>query len=284
MTVAGGEVRPVIDETIYDIFRRGSKTYFYSTLFFPPRVRKDVFSLYSFVRVADDYVDAVPQEVDEFYAFTGRYAAAAAGEATGDVVIDSFVELAGRKDFDPAWTVAFLSSMESDITVTSYRTIRDLEGYLYGSSEVVGLMMARLLDLPPESYVAAQNLGRAMQYVNFIRDIAEDLALGRTYFPAEEIEAFGLDDLSAATAARHPRGFAAFLRFQLRRYREWQEQAETGFRYIPRRYRIPIRTASDMYRWTAQTIEHDPAVVYRGKVKPSVGRIVSRAAANTLKA
>ena len=274
----------MIDRTIYNIFRRGSKTYFYSTLFFPPAVREDVFSLYSFVRTADDYVDAVPQEVEEFYALTDRYAAGAAGEATGDVVVDSFVELAGRKGFDRAWTAAFLGSMESDITVGSYRTIRDLEGYLYGSSEVIGLMMARILDLPPESQVAAQNLGRAMQYVNFIRDIAEDLALGRTYFPLDEMEAFGLDDLSASTASRDPRGFAAFLRFQLRRYREWQEAAEAGFRYIPRRYLIPIRTASDMYRWTARTIERDPAVVHLRKVKPSVFRIVSGAASNTLKA
>ncbi|WP_292519167.1 phytoene/squalene synthase family protein [Methanoculleus sp.] len=274
----------MIDETIYKIFRRGSRTYFYSTLFFPPRVRKDVFSLYSFVRTADDYVDAVPQQTDEFYAFTDRYAAAVSGEATGDVVIESFVELSGRKAFDRAWITAFLSSMESDITVTSYRTIRDLEGYLYGSSEVVGLMMARVLDLAPASYPAARGLGRAMQYVNFIRDIAEDLALGRTYFPAEEMEAFGLDDLSAAIASRHPDRFAGFVRYQIRRYQAWQEEAETGFRYIPRRYRIPIRTASDMYRWTARTIERDPAVVHRRKVKPSVLRIVSGATANTLKA
>ncbi len=274
----------MIDRTIYDIFRQGSRTYFYSTLFFPPPVREDVFSLYSFVRTADDYVDAVPQQVEEFYAFTDRYAAAAAGEATGDVVVDSFVELAGRKGFDPAWTEAFLGSMERDITVGSYQTIGDLEAYLYGSSEVVGLMMARVLDLAPESYVAARNLGRAMQYVNFIRDIAEDLALGRTYFPRDEMEAFGLEDLSEASVSRDPGGFAAFVRFQLGRYREWQEQAEAGFWHIPRRYRIPIRTASDMYRWTARTIERDPAVVHRRKVKPSVVRIVSGAASNTLKA
>lgn len=53
----------VIDRTIYDIFKRGSKTYFYSTLFFPPDVKARVFSLYSFVRTADDLVDSVPQRV-----------------------------------------------------------------------------------------------------------------------------------------------------------------------------------------------------------------------------
>ncbi|MCK9331515.1 MAG: squalene/phytoene synthase family protein, partial [Candidatus Cloacimonetes bacterium] len=141
-------------------------------------MKEDVFALYSFVRTADDYVDAVPQEVEEFYTLIDRYASATAGEVTGDVVVDSFVELAGRKGFDPGWTEAFLRSMERDITITSYRTIGDLEGYLYGSSEVIGLMMARILDLPLESHTAARNLVRAMQYVNFIRDITEDLALG----------------------------------------------------------------------------------------------------------
>jgi phytoene synthase len=274
----------VIDRTIYEIFRRGSRTYFYSTLFLPPAAREDVFALYSFVRTADDYVDAVPQEVEGFYALTERYASAIAGEATGDVVVDSFVELSSRKGFDPAWTEAFLRSMESDVTVASYQTIRDLEGYLYGSSEVVGLMMARVLDLAPESYPAAQGLGRAMQYVNFIRDIAEDLTLGRTYFPLVEMDQFGLDDLSAAIAARYSDRFAAFVRYQIGRYRAWQEQAETGFAFIPRRYLIPIRTASDMYCWTARTIERNPAIVHRRKVKPSVARIVTGVTANTLKA
>ena len=52
----------MIDRTLQSIFRAGSRTYYYSTLFFPPEVKQDVFTLYSFVRVADDYVDSVPQQ------------------------------------------------------------------------------------------------------------------------------------------------------------------------------------------------------------------------------
>ncbi|MEJ8542998.1 hypothetical protein U2150_05785 [Methanothermobacter wolfeii] len=40
----------LVDDRIYSIFKRGSKTYFYSTLFFPGDVRRDVFILYSFLR------------------------------------------------------------------------------------------------------------------------------------------------------------------------------------------------------------------------------------------
>lgn len=58
-----------IDKTIYTIFKKGSRTYFYSTIFFPKTVKKDVFTLYSFLRKADDYVDSIPQDAESFYAF-----------------------------------------------------------------------------------------------------------------------------------------------------------------------------------------------------------------------
>lgn len=266
----------------FRIFRHGSTTYFYSTLFFPRQVREDVFVLYSFVRVADDYVDAVPQEADRFYALRDLYRRAIRGEETGDPVVDPFVDLVGRTGIDPAWVEAFLRSMACDLTKGRYETVRDLETYLYGSSEVVGMMMARVMDLPDAALPSARLLGKAMQYINFIRDIPEDLALGRTYLPAEEAAAFGLPSLEYGDAAASPRAFEAFVAAQVDRYLAWQEEAEAGFRYIPRRSLVPVKTASDLYRWTALRILADPFVVYRRKVKPSPPRAVARAVVNAV--
>ncbi|WP_342678818.1 phytoene/squalene synthase family protein [Methanofollis sp. UBA420] len=266
----------------FRIFRHGSTTYFYSTLFFPRQVREDVFVLYSFVRVADDYVDAVPQEADRFYALRDLYRRAIRGEETGDPVVDPFVDLVGRTGIDPAWVEAFLRSMACDLTKGRYETVRDLETYLYGSSEVVGMMMARVMDLPDAALPSARLLGKAMQYINFIRDIPEDLALGRTYLPAEEAAAFGLPSLEYGDAAASPRAFEAFVAAQVDRYLAWQEEAEAGFRHIPRRSLVPVKTASDLYRWTALRILADPFVVYRRKVKPSPPRAVARAVVNAV--
>ena len=47
------------------IFKNGSTTYYFSSKFFPRHIRKDVFKLYSFVRVADNYVDSEPQKIKE---------------------------------------------------------------------------------------------------------------------------------------------------------------------------------------------------------------------------
>ena len=125
------------------IFKNGSKTYYYSSFFFPPAVKEDVFKLYSFVRTADDYVDIIPQKKQEFYEFRKLFESSLEGEETGNLVIDGFSEVMRRREFEPGWVEAFLNSMESDLYINSYETIESLMKYLYGSAEVVGLMMEK---------------------------------------------------------------------------------------------------------------------------------------------
>ncbi|MFY9637824.1 MAG: phytoene/squalene synthase family protein [Methanobacterium sp.] len=271
-----------IDKTIYTIFKKGSRTYFYSTIFFPKTVKKDVFTLYSFLRKADDYVDSIPQDTESFYAFKDRYADAKSGKVTGDVVIDSFMELSNRKNFENKWIDAFLNSMEMDIYKSTYQNMEELMNYLYGSSEVVGLFMAKIMDLPPESFIAARHLGRAMQYINFIRDISEDIELGRVYFPQDDLEEFGLENLEKNHTTIRRDNFKGFIRKQLETYNLWQIEAEKGFKFIPYRYLISIKTASDMYKWTAREIERDPFIVYKKKVKPSTSKVVLNVFSNSL--
>ncbi|HVO40568.1 MAG TPA: phytoene/squalene synthase family protein, partial [Spirochaetia bacterium] len=76
----------------------------------------------------------------------------------------------------------------------------------------------------------------------------------------------------------------AFIGHHLGLYREWQATAEKGFAMIPWRYRIPIKTASDMYAWTARRIEQNPLVVFDHKVKPAKSRIIAKAFSNALAA
>lgn len=269
-----------MEKQIFSLFKKGSTTYFYSSVFFPPNIRREVFILYAFVRKADDFVDAVPQQTDSFYRFVSTYHAALAGTAAHDVVIDSFVDLMKRNRLERDWTHAFLTAMELDITKKRYQALDETIAYMYGSAEVIGLFMARLLDLPAESYPAAQMQGRAMQYINFIRDIAEDLQLGRTYLP---LHGSGLESLDESHTSNNQECFRSFIRSEIDRYRSWQRDAEMGYHFIPRRYRIAIKTASDMYRWTAEQIYRDPFIVYRMKVKPTISRIVLRALVNTIR-
>jgi phytoene synthase len=273
----------MVDRTLYTIFKEGSKTYFYSSLFFPMDVRNDVFKLYAFVRKADNFVDMVPQRKDEFYNFWKEFNAALCGRVSGDIVIDSFIALMKAKKIDQNWVQSFFGAMEMDLKKREYRNIEETKEYMYGSAEVVGLMMARIMDLPQASFECARYLGRAMQYINFIRDISEDLALGRQYLPQNDLKKCGLESLQYEYVKTQRERFNEFINIQIGRYEEWQRRAEIGFPYIPKRYFIPIKTASDMYKWTAEQIRKSPVIVYNKKVKPSARLIVWRFVYTTMR-
>ncbi|MFH2044471.1 MAG: phytoene/squalene synthase family protein [Pseudomonadota bacterium] len=260
-----------IPSEIYAIFKGGSKTYFNSSIFFPAYVRRDVFILYAFVRKADDLVDCIPQDAKGFFAFKKEYKEALEGKKTDDIVISYFIDLLKRKPIDPKWIDSFLVSMEMDLTKNNYENLDETLQYIYGSAEVIGLCISALLGLPEKSYYNARMQGRSMQYINFIRDIDEDLNLGRTYLPLGNS---GLKELTQEEAVLKPKSFANFIHSNLLLYKEWQIEAEAGYKYIPRRYLIPIKTASDMYNWTALQIEKNPMIVFDQKAKPSKPRIL----------
>ncbi|MEI8093241.1 MAG: phytoene/squalene synthase family protein [Spirochaetales bacterium] len=264
------------------IFAGGSKTYYNSSRIFPPAIRKDVFTLYAFVRVADNLVDDVPQQPGEFRAFRQRWRNAMVGKPAGDMVIDPFVALSKRVGFDPQWTEDFLAAMESDLGTVAINTLDEVLRYTWGSAEVIGLYMMRILNLPEAARETACLMGRSMQFINFLRDVAEDHALGRRYLPLGESgsTASGLTDLTPESVAANPEAFCTYMRGQTSLYTGWQKAAQQGYGYLPWRLRLAVKTASDLYNWTAQVIMRDPMEVWRRKIKPGKLRILGTALRN----
>ena len=262
-----------------EIFREGSTTYFNSSLFFSKEVLDEVKTLYAFVRVADNFVDSVPQQPENFYEFVDEYKKGLK-KGSDHPVIGPFIELAKKKNFEPEWTEAFFESMEWDLASPKMRTIDESLKYIYGSAEVIGLYMSRILELDETAFNYAKMLGRAMQYANFIRDIDEDNLFNRAYLP---LEGSGFSTLKKEEVGIKPIAFNDFIRNEINRFNNWQTEAEKGFKFIPLRSRIAVKTASDMYKWTMKKIYSDPFLVYDKKVKPSKVRIFATALCNTIK-
>lgn len=258
------------------IFIKGSRTYFYSSIFFPKWLRHQVFTLYAFVRVADDFVDKVKPNTAGYYALKKAYQQALAGNLVANSIAADFADLVSEANLNHDWIEAFFTSMEMDLSLARYETSKDLYKYIYGSAEVIGLMMAKLMDLPEKSYHSAQMLGRAMQFINMIRDLDEDNKLHRVYFPKNTIDRYNLNSLEFNSIKKQLPQFKRFIRDQISLYRQWQQEAELGFRYIPRRFLIPIKTASEMYKWTARVIYEDPMIIFSKKVKPKKRQILGQ--------
>lgn len=275
-----------------EIFKTGSTTYYWSSKFFPENTREDVFKLYSFVRVADDFVDNIPQDKVRFEQLakawnkTLKTGKIPSGRTNSDIklVVKNMYEVYTKYEFDPKWVQAFLDSMRMDLDKRSYKTLNQTLEYIYGSAEVIGLMMAKIIGVKEQGYEAAKMQGRAMQYINFIRDIKEDLDLGRQYFPARELSKYGLPSLQINDIVNHPAAFREFIEGQIAYYNDWQKQAAKGFKHVPRSQRVALKTAVDMYNWTATSIAKNPFIVLDKKIKPSKIRVVGRALVRSIHA
>jgi len=166
----------------------------YSTSFslgirvFPRECREAIFSIYGFVRLADEIVDTF-HDVDKatlLQKLTEDTFAAIRDGISTNPILHAFQFTARKYQLDPAHIQAFLRSMEMDLTMTRFNR-RDYEEYIYGSAEVVGLMCLKVFCWPDEALYRrlvdpARKLGSAFQKVNFLRDVKSDLEeRGRIY-------------------------------------------------------------------------------------------------------
>lgn len=164
-----------------------------------PKYRPGIYSIYGFVRYADEIVDTFFEQdqrliFDEFKAETWK---AIERRFSINPIIDSFQEAVHKYGIDHQLIEAFLKSMEMDLYQSEYDN-KLLETYIYGSAEVVGLMCLRVFYFEEphrfhELVEPARKLGAAFQKVNFLRDAQDDFEnKGRIYFKDIDFNNFDL--------------------------------------------------------------------------------------------
>jgi phytoene synthase len=235
--------RPVLEprtlsaayERCRQLHARHGRTYYLATLLLPRWKRRHVHALYGFTRYADEIVDDLASTLDgagqaaALDAWGRRFFAGLQGAPCDDPVLPAVLHTVRAFDLDLCDFEQFLHSMAMDLRTGGYRTYQDLCGYMEGSAAVIGTLMAPILESsdPPAAREHARQLGLAFQLTNFIRDVAEDLARGRVYLPAEDLERFGVRraDLAADQASPAVRELLAF---EVTRARAHYRAAEPG--------------------------------------------------------
>lgn len=154
-----------------------------------PKYREGIYSIYGFVRYADEIVDTFFDQDQRtiFEEFRQETFKAIDRKFSINPIIDSFQMAVRKYNIDRELIEAFLLSMEMDLNHEVYSP-ELLQKYIYGSAEVVGLMCLRVFYVDePEKYdelvAPARKLGEAFQKVNFLRDVQDDFSeKGRIYF------------------------------------------------------------------------------------------------------
>ncbi|GLY99341.1 phytoene/squalene synthase family protein [Actinoplanes sp. NBRC 103695] len=248
-------------ERCRELHRRHGRTYYLATRLLPAWKRRHVHALYGFTRYADEIVDrteALPpaERAARLTDWSDRFLAGLRGEPIADPLLPAVLHTIAVFDLDLADFDAFLRSMAMDLTVTSYATYDDLLGYMEGSAAVIGTMMLPILGSqdPAAAREPARQLGLAFQLTNFIRDVAEDLDLGRTYLPDEHLARFGVtrEDLERRVATPKIKDL---LRYEVSVAKDHYRQAAPGIPLLHPASQACMRTAYRLYGGILDEVE-----------------------------
>lgn len=209
--------------------------------------RDRIRALYAIVRITDEIVDgAAPAPPQDQLAlvndFQDRLESAARTGFSTDMPVHAFAHTARQCGITRELWAPFFDAMRSDI---EGQPPLDLDRYIHGSAEVVGLMCVRIFfrGAPPASpqvEEGARALGNAFQRINFLRDYGHDArVLNRTYVAQE------LTDQVKREEIAHIRQKLAV--------------ARPAIDLLPGRARLGVLIAHDLFAELTDRIEQVPA-------------------------
>ena len=156
-----------------------------------PSIRPDIYNIYGFVRLADEIVDSFhgyPKK-ELFDKFEKDYYEALDFGISLNPILNAFQQTVKEYRIAPEMVDAFMQSMRADLDKKDYETKAEIDQYIFGSADVVGLMCLKVfvkgdIEKYEELKDTAMRLGSAFQKVNFLRDLKDDYEiLNRSYFP-----------------------------------------------------------------------------------------------------
>lgn len=180
---------------------RYSTSFSLGIYFLNKELRRPIYAIYGFVRLADEIVDSFHDydKVLLLAKFKQDCYDAIAQKISLNPVLNSFQKVVNEYEIEMELIDLFLKSMEMDLMPIDY-TPKKYEEYILGSAQVVGLMCLHVFTKGDKTEYetlkpAAMTLGSAFQKVNFLRDINADYQiLSRTYFPNVNLDQFSNQD------------------------------------------------------------------------------------------
>jgi 15-cis-phytoene synthase len=218
-------------EEVLRITRREAKNFAYGIMVLPKEKRRAIAAIYAFAREVDDIADGdlpVAEKRERLEALRGG--------------LDDLVALAdARQRFGiPREPLdRLIDGGLQDLEQRTYATFDDLRGYCEKVAGAVGV--ACIAVYGSDDVERANTLGIALQLINIMRDVQEDLELGRVYLPQDELQRFGVDEL------RHSPEFVELMRFQAQRARAHLAEGLNLLDSLDRRSTLCVSTFAGLY-------------------------------------
>jgi phytoene synthase len=177
-----------------DVTRRRARNFYYGLKLTPEPKRSALYSVYAWMRRADDLVDSAADEaggrqqaIDALR--TATDAALGGADVGDDPLWVALSDSASRYDMPRDAFHGVLDGQVEDLTGRRYETFDELRRYCERVASTVGLICISIWGYRnPAARELAVDRGIAFQLTNILRDYRQDYDAGRVYLPQEDFD------------------------------------------------------------------------------------------------
>lgn len=244
------------------VTRQQAKNFSYGISLLPGDKRRALSAVYALARRIDDVGDGTLPDEEKLSSLqsirgdltTLSEAVAGSGDSNidHDPVLFALRDAATRFPIPLSGFGELIDGCEADVRGVSYDTLDDLRYYCRCVAGSVGRLSLGVFGStdPARASELADTLGLAMQLVNIIRDIKEDLGNGRVYLPAEDLQRF--DCTLEPGAGPDGNGVMSgrleeLIKFEADRARQWYATGLTLLPMLDRRSRACTGAMAGIY-------------------------------------
>jgi phytoene synthase len=248
------------------ITRRQARNFYYGIRLLPAAKRSALCAVYALARRIDDIGDGDLPSADKAAALADVRTSLKDIDAGTDPVLVAVADAARRFPVPLGAFDELVVGVEMDVSGRRYDDFDELVGYCRCVAGSIGRLCLGVFGSHPDPRAAeyADALGIALQQINILRDIREDLVNGRVYLPRQDLERFGvrLELDERRVLADRDGGLARLITFAAGRARTWHERGMHLLPLIDRRSAACTAAMSGIYGRLLERIAQDPTAVY----------------------
>lgn len=178
-----------------------------ASFFARSKLRKHIWAIFAFARVADDFADEPAYEgrrARELDRWEEQLHQAYFGAPSDHPVFVALADTVKKFSLPITELTALLSGFRTDLDATRYATWNDLRQYTAQAAEPVAHLLLYIAGYrDPDLLAYADDLATGLAFAHLLQDMPDDWQRGRIYIPSEDLRHFkvGEDDLATRRAS-----------------------------------------------------------------------------------
>jgi len=242
------------------VTRARAKNFAYGIMVLPREKRRAIAAIYAFAREVDDIADGrlpAGEKRARLEALRG-----ALDDPPGDAMHVALTDARARYPIPRSALEGLVDGGLQDLEQTRYACFDELRGYCEKVAGAVGVACVAVYG--SDDVERAMTLGVALQLINIMRDVGEDLSLGRVYLPQDELARYGVSEIGAVTPE-----WRELMAFQARRARAHLGEGLRLLDSLDRRSALCVSTFAGLYRGQLDRIEANGFDVFNASCRLS---------------